>query len=74
MFGARTSKPVENLRYFDRVTVSLPQTKRLRACKIGLQSPFGHVRSPFGRRAVRRRGYGLRSSIFISRSSFTVGL
>ena len=31
-------------------------------------------RSPFGRRAVRRRGYGLRSSIFKSRSSFTVDL
>ena len=30
------------------------------------------LRSPFGRLAVRRRGYGLRSSIFKSRSSFTL--
>ena len=88
MFVVRTSKPVENLwkmGYFDRVTVSFytfyrPQTKRLRARKIGLQykilslfllgtsclgRPSGDgLRSPLGRRSVRQRGYGLRLLIF----------
>ena len=39
-----------------RYTFYRPQTKRLRARKIGL--------SPFGRRAVRQRGYALRLLIF----------
>ena len=44
-----------------RYTFYRPQTKRLRA--------EGSVpRSPFGRRAVRQRGYGLRLLIFKSRS------
>ena len=79
-----------------RYTFYRPQTKRLRARKIGLQykirkgrkqiwgrfsnpflllgssclgSPSGDgLRSPFGRRAVRQRGYGLRLLIFKSRS------
>ena len=45
-----------------------PQTKRLRARKIGLQYKILRasvaLRSPFGRRAVRQRGYGLRLLIF----------
>ena len=66
------SKTSEKMGYFDRVTVRYSfyrqQTKRLRASKIGLQSIFllGHFvpRSPFGRRSVRKRGYGLRLLIF----------
>ena len=45
-----------------RHTFYRPQTKRLWACKIGLQ--FDCLRSPFGRRTVRQRGYGLRLLIF----------
>ena len=64
VFVVRTSKLVENpwknglfrSRYRVRYTFNRPQTKRLRARKIGL--------SPFGRRAVRQRGYGLRLLIF----------
>ena len=44
-----------------RYTFYRPQTKRLRARKIGLQFV---PRSPSGRRAVRQRGYGLRLLIF----------
>ena len=63
-----------------RYTFYRPQTKRLRARKIGLQyeiRPFFYsahrasgdgLRSPFGRGAVRQRGYGLRLLIFKSRS------
>ena len=60
-----------------RYTFYRPQTKRLRARKIGLQYKIRKVlsftrhfvpRSPFGRRAVRQRGYGLRLLIFKSRS------
>ena len=45
------------------------QTKRPRARKIGLQYMirpffFTRPRSPFGRRAVHQRGYGLRLLIF----------
>ena len=56
-----------------RYTFYRPQTKRLRARKIGLQYKIRKVlsftrhfvpRSPFGRRAVRQRGYGLRLLIF----------
>ena len=56
-----------------RYTFCIPQTKRLRARKIGLQYKIRKVlsftrhfvpRSPFGRRAVRQRGYGLRLLIF----------
>ena len=71
----------EILGYFDRVPIALqfrytfciPQTKRLRARKIGLQFtlhfvprsvPRPNARSPFGRSAVRQRGYGLRLLIF----------
>ena len=57
-----------------RYTFYRPQTKRLRARKIGLQYKilsftrhFGR-RSPFVRRAVRQRGNGLRLLIFKSRS------
>ena len=74
VFVVRTSKPVENLwkmGYFDHVTVSTLyrlQTKRLRARKIGLQYTLltRHFvpRLPFGRRAVRQWGYGLRLLIF----------
>ena len=63
-----------------RYTFYRPQTKRLRARKIGLQykiRPFFYsalrasgdgLRSPFERGAVRQRGYGLRLLIFKSRS------
>ena len=53
-----------------RHTFYRPQTKRLRARKIGLQYKIlfstRHFvpRSPFGRRTVRQRGYGLRLLIF----------
>ena len=51
-----------------RYTFYIPQTKRLRARKIGLQSLFltRHFvpQSPFGRCAMRQRGYGLRLLIF----------
>ena len=49
-----------------RYTFYRPQTKRLRARKIGLQYFTRHFvpRSPFGRRAVRQRGYGLGLLIF----------
>ena len=60
-----------------RYTFYRPQTKRLRARKIGLQyrilllgtsclgRPLGNrLRSPFGRRSVRQRGYGLWLLIF----------
>ena len=64
--------------YFDRVedrvplialqfryTFCIPQTKRLRARKIGLQYASVALRlTTFGRRAVRQRGYGLRLLIF----------
>ena len=52
-----------------RYTFYRPQTKRLRARKISLSIKYGNVlfytmhfvpRSPFGRHAVRQRGYGLR--------------
>ena len=64
-----------------RYTFYRPQTKRLRARNIGLQykilllgtsclgrPPGDGLRSPFGRRAMRQRGYGLRLLIFKSRS------
>ena len=70
-----SSKTSEMMGYFDRVedrvplialqfryTFCIPQTKRLRARKIGLQ--YNGLRSPFGRRAVRQRGYGSRLLIF----------
>ena len=44
-----------------RYTFYRPQTKRLRARQIGLHFV---PPSPLGRRAVRRRGYGLRLLIF----------
>ena len=51
-----------------RYTLYRLQTKRLRARKIGLQYTLltRHFvpRLPFGRRAVRQRGYGLRLLIF----------
>ena len=51
-----------------RYTFYRLQTKRLRARKIGLQYTLltRHLvpRLPFGRRAVRQRGYGLRLLIF----------
>ena len=54
-----------------RYTFYRPQTKRLRARKIGLLGtaclgcPSGDgLRSPFGRRALRQRGDGLRLLIF----------
>ena len=43
-----------------RYTFYILQAKRLRARKIGLHD----LRSPFGRPAVRQRGYGLRLLIF----------
>ena len=46
-----------------RYTFYVPQTKRLRARKIGLQS-FFLLGTPFGRRTVRQREYGLRLLIF----------
>ena len=48
-----------------RYTFFRPQTKRLRARKIGLQYKIlPGPGSPFGRRALRQRGYGLRLLIF----------
>ena len=71
VFVVRTSKPVENLwkkwviliALQFRYTFCWPQTKRLRARKIGLQS-FFLLGTPFGRRTVRQREYGLRLLIF----------
>ena len=65
-----------------RYTFYRPQTKRLKARKIGLQykmRPFFYsalrasvalraTAEAFGRGAVRQRGYGLRLLIFKSRS------
>ena len=74
VFDVRISKPVEKflkkwailIALQFRYTFYIPQTKRLRARKIGLQYKIRHFlpRSPFGRRAVRQRGYGLRLLIF----------
>ena len=69
MFVVRTSKPVENpfkkwvilIALQFRYTFYRLQTKRLRALQIGLHFV---PPSPFGRRAVHRRGYGLRLLIF----------
>ena len=66
VFVVRTSKPVENLwknglfmiALQFRYTFYRPQTKRRHFVP----------RSPFGRDAVRQRGYGLRLLIFKSRS------
>ena len=78
VFVVRTSKPVETsekMGYFDRVTVSVHILKTANQETEGSQ-----LRSPFGRRAVRQRGYGLRLLIFKSRSGsdkkrrFTVDL
>ena len=61
----RTSKPVANLWKMVilialqfRFTFYRPQTKRLRARKIGFFSRHFVSRSPFGRIAVRQRGSG----------------
>ena len=76
------SKTSEKMGYFDRLqfryTFYRPQTKRLRARKIGFSLKYGKLgffftrhfvpRSPFGQRAMRQRGYGLRLLIFKSRS------
>ena len=47
-----------------RYTFFRPQTKRLRARKIGLLTRHFVPRLPFGRRALRQRGDGLRLLIF----------
>ena len=50
---------------FDRVTVSLHILQTANQETEGsLGRPSGGLRSPFGRRAVRQRGYGLRLLIF----------
>ena len=54
------SKTSEKMGYFDRVTVSLHILYTANQETEGSQDR----RSPFGRRAVRLRGYGLRLLIF----------
>ena len=81
VFVVRTSEPVENLwknglfwSRYDFVTHSIDRKPRdwglaRSACTSCLGRPPGDgLRSTFGRRAVRKRGYGLRLLIFKSRS------
>ena len=53
------SKTSEKRGYFDRVTVSLEILYTANQETEGLQDRHFVPRSPFGRRAVRQRGYGL---------------
>ena len=59
------SKTSEKMGYFDRVTVSLHILYTANQETEGSQDRLTVVpRSPFGRRAVRQRGYGLQLLIF----------
>ena len=65
------SKISEKMGYFDRVTVSLHILQTANQETEGSQDRLRAsvaLRSPFGRRTVRQRGYGLRLLIFKSRS------
>ena len=58
------SKTSEKMGYFDRVTVSLPILYTANQETEGSYGRLTLPRSPFRRRPVRQRGYGLRLLIF----------
>ena len=58
------SKTSEKMSYFDRVTVSLHILLTANQETEGSQDRYFVPRSPFGRRFLLQRGYGLRLLIF----------